>query len=115
MGGSSSKSSTSGGRKPGSGGTGGESRDNCPRKIKTVITSPARGLAPGSWLDVTLDHNSTPPRVILIDLASGAAVGSLAGIPNLDVLIRCLQAGVAYRAYVESVTGGRVDVTVIQQ
>ena len=37
------------------------------------------------------------------------------GIPDLDVLIRCLEVGVAYRAYVESVAGGRVDVTVIQQ
>lgn len=114
MGGSDSKS-TSASRKPRSGERGAGTRDSCPRKFKTIITSPARGLVPGAWLDVILDRNSAPSRVVLIDLASSAVVGSLTGIPNLDVLIRCLEAGVAYRGYVESVAGGRVDVTVIQQ
>lgn len=115
MGGSSPKSSNRGSRKPRTGGTGPEGRDGCPKKFKTVISGPARGLEPGAWLDVILDRTSTPSRVVLIDLAGGAIVGSLTGIPDLDMLIQCLEAGVGYRAYVESVAGGRVDVTVIQQ
>lgn len=113
MGGSSTKSSTSR-RKARAAGTGGEG-DGCPTKLKAIITSPARGISPGAWLDVTLDQTLAPPRVVLFDLTSGNIVGSLTGIPDLDVLIRCLQNDVSYRAYVEGVTGGRVDVTVIKQ
>jgi hypothetical protein len=52
--------------------------------------------------------------VILVDEVTLATVGSLAGIPNLATLIRCLDQGVAYRAYVDRVDGGRIDVTVVR-
>lgn len=55
-----------------------------------------------------------PPRVVFVDLANGATVGSLTAIPDLDVLIECLRTE-AYRAHVDSVTSGRVDVTIIKQ
>ncbi|MGZ8287095.1 MAG: hypothetical protein ACXW27_11995 [Allosphingosinicella sp.] len=111
MGGSTTKGS--GGRRRGTG-TGGQD-DGCPPKIKAVITGPAGGISPGAWLGVALDQAPPPPRVVLFDITTKTIVGSLTGIPNLDVLIRCLQDGVEYRAHVENVAGGRVDVTVIKQ
>jgi len=93
----------------------GEGRDKCPKKLKAVVTGPALGIATGARLEVTLDSTSSPPRVVLVDPTSNSIVGSLAGIPNLDVLLGCLENGVGYRAFVDSVDGGRVDVTVTQQ
>lgn len=93
----------------------GGGRDDCPLKLRAVITSPASGVSPGTWLEVKLDRTSTPPRVVLFDLAGGTIVGSLTGIPDLDVLIRCLENGVDYRAYTDAVAGGRIDVTVVKQ
>ncbi len=89
--------------------------DDCPVKLRAVITSPASGIGPGTWLEVKLDRTSSPPRVVLFDLAAGTVVGSLTGIPNLDVLIRCLEDGVDYRAYTDAVSGGRIDVTIVKQ
>ena len=89
--------------------------DDCPVKLRAVITGPASGVSPGTWLEVKLDRTSSPPRVVLFDLASGTIVGSLTGLPDLDVLIRCLENGVDYRAYTDAVAGGRIDVTVVKQ
>ena len=89
--------------------------DDCPLKLRAVITGPASGVSPGTWLEVKLDRTSSPPRVVLFDLAGGSVVGSLTGIPDLDVLIRCLENGVDYRAYTDAVVGGRIDVTVVKQ
>lgn len=97
------------------GGDGGQPDDRCPIKFRAVITGPAAGIMPGTWLDLVLDQTSAPPRVVFTDVASGAIVGSLAAVPNLDVLIECLRSQVEYRAHVESVDGGKVDVTVIRQ
>jgi hypothetical protein len=72
-------------------------------------------MTPGTWLDLVLDQSNVPPRVVFADLATGAIVGSLAAIPDLDVLIQCIRSHVAYRAHVDSVAGGRVDVTVVKQ
>jgi len=113
MGGSST--TTNSGRKKGrttlSGGGGGD----CPHKLRAAISGPAAGIGPGSWLEVKLDRTSSPPRIVLLDLASGTIVGSLTGIPDLDVLIRCLENGVDYRAYTDAVVGGRIDVTLVKQ
>ncbi len=112
MGGSTTTNST---RKKGRAARLGGDGDDCPLKLRAVITGPASGVSPGTWLEVKLDRTSLPPRVLLSDLASNAIVGSLTGIPNLDVLIRCLENGVDYRAYTDAVAGGRIDVTVVKQ
>ncbi len=116
MGGSSSKTSTGGGRKPRPGGAGVDGRDNCPTKFKAIISAPARGLSPRRVArSIPRPHDNPLSRIAGRPDGCGTTVGSLTGIPDLDVLIRCLEAGVTYRAYVESVAGGRVDVTVIRQ
>jgi hypothetical protein len=93
---------------------GGRSGQDCPSRLTTVVSGPAAGITKGSWLEVRVDRSAGGPRVILVDEVTGATVGSLAGVPNLAVLIRCLDDGVPYRALVDHVDGGRIDVTVIQ-
>lgn len=87
---------------------------DCPSRLTTVVAGPVEGIAKGSWLDVRIDRSGGQPRVILIDEVTGVTVGSLAGVPNLAILIRCLEDGVPYRAIVDRVDGGRIDVTVLQ-
>jgi hypothetical protein len=87
---------------------------DCPSRLTTVISGPAAGIIKGSWLEVRVDRSGGVPRVILVDEVMGATVGSLAGVPNLAVLIRCLDDGVPYRALVDYVDGGRIDITVVQ-
>ena len=94
------------------GGSGGSPA--CPAKISASVAAPAPGIAAGSWLDVVLDILTQPNRVVLVDSA-GATVGSISGIPGLATLIACLASGVAYRAYVDRINGGRVDVTLVRQ
>jgi len=114
MGGSSRKlGGKSTGAKPRGNGAGED--DKCPKRLSAAVTAPAPGISPGAWLEVELDRTTQPNRVVLFDLASRAIVGSLAGIPGLNVLIECLESGVEYRAYVDNVVGGRVDITVVQQ
>jgi hypothetical protein len=96
-------------------GSGPGAGDECPPKFRAVVMGPAPGVIPGTWLDLVLDQTSAPPRVVFTDLATGAVVGSLAAIPDLKVLIDCLKSQVDYRAHVDAVTGGRVDVTVVKQ
>lgn len=86
----------------------------CPSRISTVVSGPAGGITAGDWLDVRLDRTAGPARIILVDQVTQTPVGSLAGIPDLATLIRCLENAVAYRAYVDRVDGGRIDVTVIR-
>lgn len=88
--------------------------DPCPRKFKAVISGPAQGIQAGTWLEVILEPGKSPAPVVFVDPASGAIMGSLIGIPNLATVRDCLTDGVRYRAHVEAVTGGRVDVTVIR-
>lgn len=90
------------------------SGEDCPSRIATIISGPAAGISRGAWLDVRVDWTGGQARVILVDEVTLATVGSLAGIPNLATLIRCLDQGVAYRAYVDRVDGGRIDVTVVR-
>ena len=90
------------------------SGQDCPSRLATVVSGPARGISKGSWLEVRVDRSGAGPRVILVDDVTGSTVGSLAGIPNLAVLMRCLEDGVPYRALVDHVDGGRIDVTVIK-
>ncbi|WP_342148085.1 hypothetical protein [Methylorubrum sp. SB2] len=87
---------------------------NCPSRIATTIAGPAAGIAKGEWLDVRVDRTGGHPRVVLVDEVTLATVGSLAGIPDLATLIRCLEQDIPYRAYVDHVDGGRIDVTVIR-
>lgn len=90
------------------------SGQDCPSRLTTVVSGPTTGITKGSWLQVRVDRNAGGPRVILVDEVTGATVGSLAGVPNLAMLIRCLDDGVPYRALVDHVDGGRIDVTVIR-
>jgi hypothetical protein len=87
----------------------------CPSKLRAPITGPRPGIAAGSWLDVQLDDSAEPVRVVLRDPIREEIVGSISGIPGLAVLIQCLGAAVVYRAYVDRVDGGRVDVTLVRQ
>lgn len=91
--------------------TAGPEKD-CPQRMSTVISGPATGIIKGSWLQVSVDRSGGAPRVILTDEVTGVTVGSLAGIPNLATLIRCLDDGITYRALVDDVQGGRIDVTI---
>ncbi len=86
----------------------------CPKRLKAVVMGPAPGIATGARLEVSLDKTTAPPRVILVDPTSSSTVGSIAGIPELDRLLDCLERGVSYRAFVDRVDGGRVDVTITQ-
>lgn len=90
------------------------SGQDCPSRIATIISGPATGIARGEWLDVQVDRTGGRPRVVLVDEVTSETVGSLAGIPDLATLIRCLDQGVHYRAYVDSVDGGRIDITVVR-
>ena len=99
----------------GSGGSGGGGSSGCPAKLKTILLSPASGITAGTWLDLVLDDSPPTPKVLVSNTATGAIVGSLGAVPDLVTLIDCLRNGVRYRAYVDSVTGGRVDITVIRQ
>ena len=89
------------------------SEDRCPVRFRAVVTGPAAGIVAGSWLEVQLQPTS-PSRVIFVDVSSGSIVGSLTAVPNLDLFIDCLRDH-RYRAYVDGVVGGRVDVTVVKQ
>lgn len=89
---------------------------DCPQRLTTVVSGPAAaGISKGTWLQVSVDRTGGGPRVILTDDVTGVTVGSLAGVPNLALLIRCLDDGVSYRALVDNVDGGRIDVTVLQE
>lgn len=94
--------------------TGPGSGQNCPPRISTVVSGPAAGISAGDWLDVRLDRTAGPARVILVDQVTQRPVGSLAGIPDLATLIRCLEDNVGYSAYVDRVDGGRIDITVVR-
>jgi hypothetical protein len=93
--------------RPGSG-------QDCPSRFTTIVSGPADGIIRGAWLEVRVDRSGVQPRVVLVDEITSAIVGSLAGVPNLAILIRCLEEGVPYRAIVDHVDGGRVDITVLQ-
>jgi hypothetical protein len=90
------------------------SGQDCPDRLTTIVAGPAGGITKGAWLSVRIDRSGGQPRVVLIDEVTNITVGSLAGIPNLAILIRCLEDGVPYRAIVDHVDGGRIDVTVLR-
>lgn len=94
---------------------GGEADGGCPAFMSASIAGPTTGIVPGSWLDVQLDRSASPYRAVLVDAVSTQIVGALMGLPNLALLLRCLEQGVAYRAYVAAVAGGRIDVTLARQ
>lgn len=114
MGGRSGPTPSSSSSRSGSSGVSGGGNE-CPVSIRTSIAGPTDEIVEGSWLLVQLDATTDPHRVVLIDEVSAKIVGALAGVPNLPLLIRCLDEGVSYRAYVEAVDGGRVDVTLARQ
>lgn len=99
---------------PTTGGDVGPERE-CPQRLSTVVSGPGAGIIKGSWLQVSVDRETGAPRVILTDEVTDVTVGSLAGIPNLATLIRCIDEGVVYRALVDDVQGGRIDVTVTRE
>jgi hypothetical protein len=87
----------------------------CPTSLNASIAGPSTGIVQGAWLDVQLDSSTNPHRAVLVDIASGQIVGALMGVPNLALLLQCLEQGVAYRAYVAAVAGGRIDITLARQ
>ncbi len=88
--------------------------DGCPRKRKAIVSGPAEGIQAGTWLDVILQPGKDPAPLVLVDADTGDEMGALVGIPDLARLRECVANGVRYRAHVEAVSGGRVDVTVIR-
>jgi hypothetical protein len=88
---------------------------NCPASMNASIAGPTAAIVQGSWLDVNLDRSTNPHRAVLVDTISGQIVGALMGVPNLALLLKCLEDGVAYRAYVAAVVGGRMDVMLVRQ
>lgn len=90
-------------------------RTPCPETIETVLSGPVEDIVPNSWLDVVVNRSPKAARVVVMDPVTQRPVGTLAGIPELAVLIRCIERGVEYRAYVSAVTGGRVDLIVTRQ
>ncbi len=99
----------------GGGGGGGRPLDPCPLRLRTTVLGPAAGLVAGTWLELMLDRSAGQPKIVLVELVSNAAVGALGAVPDLDILINCIDTGVEYRAYVDSVSGGRVEITVVRQ
>ncbi len=99
---------------PGSGGGGSAPPDRCPSRLDASVAGPVPGIATGSWLDVVV-RGTGAPRVVLVDSVSGQTVGALSGVPNLAILIECLLNGVVYRAFVTTVSGGRVDIAIVKQ
>lgn len=88
---------------------------SCPKALPAIVTGPAPGIVPSSWLDVVLVGTPASPSVVVVDPVTGKPVGSLAGVSGLARLVRCILDGETYRAYVDSVSGGRVAVTVTLQ
>jgi hypothetical protein len=117
MGGRSVPSSSNSSSNAGSGGHSGGAGDRaeCPPSLRASVTGPTDDIVEGSWLLVTLDKSADPIKAVLVDPVSGNIVGSLAGVPKLAILIRCLDEGVDYRAYVDKIDGGRVDVSLARQ
>src|SRR5688500_9699716 len=86
----------------------------CPDTFDAVLSGPEDGIEPNSWLDVIVDRSDGHARVLVVDPTQDRVVGTLAGIPKLSVLVRCIDDGVEYQALVTAIDGGRVDVTVTQ-
>lgn len=80
-------------------------RDQCPARVTGFFPDPG-GLALGDDLSIILDGGAQP-RVVLTTQA-GVRLGSLAGVPDLQRLITCLQDGVAYTAKVDKIDAGAV-------
>jgi hypothetical protein len=99
----------------GGGGGGGVSPSDieCSRLfIRTTLNSPnpkvVKGLSKGDKLKVELTAEEGP---VLVMTDSGETVGSITGRELLD-LIRCLNEGYDYAAFVLEVTGGQVKVEI---
>lgn len=101
----------------GEGGGAGGSSGGCPRELETPLTGTDRTdlFEPNMLLDVVLDQTGPFKRVVAFDPVSQKIVGSVAGVPGLAKVIECLEAGVAYRANVVAVDGGRVDIHILRQ
>lgn len=80
-------------------------RDQCPARVTGFFPDPG-GLATGDDLFIMLDGGAQP-RVVLTTKA-GVKLGSLAGVPDLQRLINCLQDGVEYTARVDKIDSGTV-------
>ena len=80
-------------------------RDQCPARVTGFFPDPG-GLVVGDDLSIILDGGAQP-RVVLTTQA-GVKLGSLAGVPDLQRLITCLQDGVGYTAKVDKVDSGAV-------
>ena len=83
----------------------GDPKPDCPARLLAILPDPG-GLSPGETLEIVLEgaqHSS----VALLTI-SGVRLGTLAGLPELQNLIRCLRDGVPYRAVAERVAAGAV-------
>jgi hypothetical protein len=80
-------------------------RDQCPARVTGFFPDPG-GLVVGDDLSIILDGGAQP-RVVLTT-QTGVKLGSLAGVPDLQRLITCLQDGKAYTAKVDKIDSGAV-------
>jgi hypothetical protein len=83
-------------------------------RVALVSTKPAAlpALKQGDHLEVGLHHD--PPYLVVVCRIppAGQVVGSIANVPRLDELIRCIQQGVAYTALITNLSGTNVTVHV---
>ncbi len=102
--------------RPGSGG-GGDGGigvpDPCSLIEDTILNSPVPAvvgkLKAGDVLSVSLQRG--PPVRVIVGTAAGVTAGSFTGA-KLPQIIKCLEAGVAYKADVVSVKGAAVRIRV---
>ncbi len=87
----------------------------CPVSFNATLIGPAAvAWTAGEILDVTLISSPAPGRAVCVHRATGVTVGAIGGIPGLAKLLECLQAGVGYEARIDTILGGKIDVTVSQ-
>lgn len=83
-------------------------------RVALVSTNPTAlpALKQGDNLEVGLHHHPSYLVVVCRIPHAGQEVGSIANVPRLDELIRCIQQGVAYTAQITNLSGTNVSVHV---
>ena len=113
MGGSGGRTSgggRSGGGESGAGGGDGVGADDgCPPMLRARLPLPnLLQIHVGEALSARLGGTS-PETVVVYISATGNPIGTLAGIPELAQLIRCLARGVQYLGSLDRVANGAVE------
>lgn len=90
----------------GGAGGGGGGDDGCPDTVRARLAVPSTpALHVGEAVAARLGGTS-PETVIVVHSASETTIGTLAGIPDLAQLIRCLRDGVGYAGSIDQMVSG---------